>query len=245
MPHPARDARRTPRAVALLAGTLASVMVKVAGADELRPFEASYAWIWHGMTVAVTTLRLEKSGDTWTYTSRSAPRGIGNLLSERPRTMSVLRVTESGVQPLSYEGDDGTGSSRHTVEVRYDWNSARATGVYEQTPVDLKLASGVQDDSSVQVAMMLELLRGRTPDRFLLLDKNTVREYRYRREGEETLKTPLGAVAAVIYSSQRANSPHVNRYWCAPELGYIPLRVEQRRDGDVQWSMEIQSLKRE
>ena len=236
---------RARRACSVFAGIAAAVAMNAAGADELRPFEASYAWIWHGMAVAASTLRLEKTGDTWTYTSKSEPRGIGKLLAERPKTTSVLRLTDAGVQPLSYQGDDGTSSSRRTVKVRYDWSAQRVTGVYEDTAVDLPLTPGVQDDSSVQVAMMVELLRGRTPERFALLDKNSVRQYRYQREGEETLKTPLGDVATVIYSSQRANSPRVNRYWCAPDRGYIPLRVEQKRGDDVQWTMEIQSLRRE
>lgn len=79
---------------AALAGALASVLLAsgVAAADELKPFEASYAWIWNGMTVAVTTLKLAKSGaDTWTYTSRSEPRGIGKLMSQRPRTERAAR----------------------------------------------------------------------------------------------------------------------------------------------------------
>jgi hypothetical protein len=31
-----------------------------ASADELKPFQASYSWIYHGMTVAVSSLDLEK-----------------------------------------------------------------------------------------------------------------------------------------------------------------------------------------
>jgi len=228
----------------VLAAALACTLMDLASADELRPFEASYNWIWHGMSVASTDLKLEKTGDTWTYTSKSEPRGIGRLLSQRPRTVSVLRVTPNGLEPLSYKGDDGTSSDKRSVNVKYDWDQHRVTGVYEQTPVDLPLTPGVQDDSSVQVAMMVELLAGRTPERFSLLDKNSVRDYLYKREGEATLQTPLGAVATVIYSSQRKNSPRVNRYWCAPERGYIPMRVEQKRGDEVEWAMEIQSLKR-
>jgi Protein of unknown function (DUF3108) len=239
----ARRALRAARVVLL--GAAALSVVGVAGADELRPFQATYAWIWHGMTVAVSTLKLEKTGDTWTYTSRSEPRGIGKMVSQRPRTTSVLRVSEAGVQPQSYQGDDGTSSTKRTVNIHYDWAQQRVTGVYEDTQVDLPLKPGVQDDSSVQVAMMVELLRGRTPERFSLIDKNSVREYRYKREGEETLKTPFGDVATVIYSSQRANSPHINRYWCAPERGFVPMRVQQKRGDDVQWTMEIQSFRRE
>ena len=227
-----------------VAAILWPAAANVATADELRPFTASYHWIWRGMTVASTTLQLEQTGDTWTYTSKSEPRGIGKVMPQRPRTVSVLRVTGDGVQPLSYKGDDGTSSSKRTIDLTYDWNAHRVTGVYEQVQVDLPLQPGVQDDSSVQIAMMVELLQGRTPEKFSVIDKNGVREYQYRREGEQTVQTPFGKVATVIYSSQRANSPRINRYWCAPDRGYIPMRVQQKVGDDVQWTMEIQSLKR-
>src|SRR5207244_10282241 len=98
---------------------------------------------------------------------------------------------------------------------------------------------------SAHGAQIAQRLRDQLPERYELLDKNSVREYRYVRGGKETLKTPFGDVPTVIYRSHRANSPHVNRYWCAPGRGYIPIRVEQKRGDDVQWIMEIRSLKRE
>jgi Protein of unknown function (DUF3108) len=220
-------------------------VTNMASADELKPFDASYAWIWHGLNVAVSTLTLEKTGDTWSYRSRSEPRGIGKAFSERPVQKSVLRVTDAGVQPLSYQASDGTSSTRRAIDVKYDWDHGRVTGVYEEDKVDLPLTAGVQDDASVQVAMMVELLRGRTPDRFALLNKNAVRQYRYVREGEATLQTPLGSIATIIYRSERDGSPRVTRFWCAPDRGYIPLKVEQTRGKDVEWTMEIRSLKRE
>ena len=245
--------RRSARLRRVFAGALAGALLAsallatgVTAADELKPFEASYAWIWNGMTVAVTTLTLAKNGaDTWTYTSRSEPRGVGKLMSQRPRTASVLRVTPGGVEPLSYKGDDGTSSTQRSIDLKYDWDKHRVTGVYEQTPVDLPLTAQVQDDSSIQIALMVALLRGQTPDRFDLIDKDAVREYHYARAGQATLPTPLGALAAVIYTSRKANSPRVNSYWCAPDQGYIPLRVQQKRADEVEWTMEILSLKRE
>jgi hypothetical protein len=233
------------RIARVAAAALALFAWQGAAADELRPFEASYAWMWHGMNVAVSTLKLEKSGDTWTYTSKSEPRGIGKVFAERPTQKSILRVTDAGTEPLSYKASDGTNSDKRAVDVKYDWDSKHLTGVYEQTKVDLPLKLGVQDDASVQVAMMVELLRGRTPDHFELLNKDSVREYRYAREGETKLKTPLGEIATIIYRSQKANSPRVTRFWCAPDRGYIPMKVEQKRGDDVEWAMEIQSLKRE
>ena len=249
MPQHAAESPRLKRrapcpTLALIAG-LSIALLHVAAADELKPFESSYAWVWHGVNVAVSTLKLEKTGDTWSYSSKSEPRGIGKVFPERPIQRSVLRVSDAGTQPLSYQASDGTSSTRRAVDVKYDWEQGRLTGVYEDVKVDLPLTPGVQDDASVQVALMVELLRGRTPEHFSLLNKDAVREYRYVREGEATVQTPFGKIATIIYRSEREGSPRVTRFWCAPWRGYVPMRVEQKRGDDIEWTMEIRSLTRE
>jgi hypothetical protein len=240
---------RTPFRRALAAWALACLAVTLNGtafADDLKPFEATYDWMWHGMTVAVSTQQLEhQQGDQWVYKSKSEPRGIGRVFSERPTLESVLQVTESGVRPLNYKADDGTSATQRDANVQFDWEHHRAGGVNEDAKVDMPIAQGIQDDQSVQIALMVELLRGHTPDKFSLLSGSSVREYRYSREGEETLTTPVGTLQTVIYRSEKQNSPRVTRFWCAPSLGYIPLRVQQKRKDDVEWTMQIQKLKRE
>jgi hypothetical protein len=225
--------------------TVALATSGLASADELKPFEASYAWVWHGMNVAVSSLKLEQHQDTWLYSSKSDPRGIGKVFAERPTQQSTLRVTEAGVRPLHYKGEDGTSSTKRDVDLQFDWEHNRVTGIYEDVKVDMPLQPGTQDDLSVQIAVMVELLAGRTPDQFLLIDKNSVREYRYTREGEESLSTPLGKLDTVIFRSQKTGSPRVTRFWCAPSRGYIPLRVEQKKGDEVQWTMQVQSVKRD
>jgi hypothetical protein len=216
-----------------------------ARADDLKPFQASYNWIWHGMTVAFSTLRVEQQDDKWIYRSKSEPRGIGRVFAERPIQESMVRVTATGVQPLSYKADDGTASTKRDIDIQYDWVHGHVTGVYEDVRIDLPLQPGIQDELSVQIALMVELLRGRTPERFLLLDKSSVREYHYVREGADTVSTPFGNIEAIIYRSQKEGSPRVTRFWCAPSRGYIPLRVEQKRQDNIEWSMQIRSLKRD
>jgi len=235
------------RAKKLLAFVLCGVALaanQVASADELKPFEASYGWFWHGMNVAVSTLKLEQQQDNWVYSSKSDARGIGRMFSERPTQQSTLRVTAAGARPLHYKAEDGTSSTKRDVDLQFDWEAKRVTGVYEDAKVDMPLQPGTQDDLSVQIAVMVELLAGRTPDQFLLIDKNSVREYQYTREGEESLSTALGKVDTVIYRSQKKGSPRVTRFWCAPQQGYIPVRVEQKKGDDVQWAMQVQSVKR-
>jgi hypothetical protein len=239
----ARTAGPVPRMLAAAIALHGLTSAAVASAEELKAFEASYAWSWHGATVAVSTLRLERGdGDSWVYSSTSEPRGLGYLYPMRPKLRSTLRITDQGVQPLSFKAE-GAGDS-HDADVSFDWSADRATGVYEGTPVDLPLKPGIQDDLSVQIAMMVELLHGRTPEHLWMIDRNSAREYRYRREGTQTIDTPLGRIDTIVYSSQHPGSPRVTRFWCAPSAGYLPMRVEQKRIDSIEWSMEIRSLKR-
>ena len=217
---------------------------RAAAADELKPYTATYAGIWRGMTVAVSTLKLERTGDTWTFSSRSEARGIGRIASGvfPPLQVSVVRVTDQGVLPQSFKSSGG--SADKSIELDYNWQTHRVSGTYEGTKVDLPLTPQVQDDGSVQLGLIVELLAGRTPPSVQLIDKNSVREYQFSRDGEATISTPTGDVHTVIFKSQKKNSPRITRFWCAPDRGYIPMRVQQKKDDDVQWTLEIQSLKR-
>jgi hypothetical protein len=230
--------------VAVAAAVLLSSTAAAAPA-ELKPYTATYNGIWKGMTVAVSTLKLEQTGDTWTFSSRSEARGIGKLASGvfPPLQVSVVRVTDQGVLPQSFKSTGG--DSGKSIILNYDWQLHRVTGVYEGTEVNLPLTPGVQDDGSVQLALMVELLAGRTPPTLQLIDKNDVREYQFSRDGEATINTPMGAVKTEVFKSQKKFSPRITRFWCAPDRGYVPMRVQQKKDEDVQWTLEIQSLKRE
>jgi hypothetical protein len=242
VPEPRANARRNRMRV--VSACLSVALASFARADELKPYQATYNGIWHGITVAVSNLKLEQTGDTWTYSSKSEGRGLGRFVSDMaPNQTSVVRATPTGIEPQSYQSG-GSDSVNTSIQLKYDWQAHRVSGNYQGTPVDLPLTPEVQDDGSVQLALMVELLAGRTPHTFQLIDKNSVREYKFAREGEATIKTPMGDVATVVYRAQKTYSPRITRFWCAPDRGYIPMKVEQKKGDDVQWTLQIQSLTR-
>lgn len=227
----------------LIAALSAVSPASPASAAALTPFTASYSWSWHGAVIAVSTLKLEqREGDTWIYSSSSEPRGLGNLYPMRPKLRSVLRVTAQGVQPLNYHATDGTSANARGADVTFDWESGRARGIYEDVKVDLALKSGVQDDLSIQIALLYALRQGRAPGDLSMIDRNTIRDYSYQREGTQTIDTKLGRIDTVIYASHHPGSPRITRFWCAPSRGYVPVRVEQKRIDSVEWTLEIQTL---
>ena len=231
--------------MALLA-LLAAVLP--AAADELRPFTAEYSWTLRGMNAGHSTLTLARRDDgRWSYDSRSQAHGLFRLVAPGDITqVSVFRLDNGDVLPEHYRGDDGTAATKRDANLSFDWRTRRVTGVYEDVPVDLPIEAGVQDDLSIQVAMMNALLRGQVPTGFRLVDRNIVKDYQYSAEGRTTLTTPLGVIEAVIYRSRKVGARSSTLFWCAPSLSFLPLKVERHDGADkVEWSLAIRAARRD
>lgn len=223
---------------------------RCATAEELQSFEATYAASGHGLG-GTSVVRLTQTGpQEWLYSSTEEPHGILRLLlPSKIVSESRLRIDANGVVPLSYRADDAAGRSSRGVDIQFDWDKNRITGTDQGQAIDMPLQPGVQNDLSVQVALVYQLLHGVTPTGFLLYDKSGIRNYAYSRDGAEVLDTPMGKIATIVYRSQKDGSPRVTHFWCAPSLGFVPLRAEQRKlssDGgsSQEWLLSADAVKR-
>jgi hypothetical protein len=222
------------------------LIAPLARGAEMTPFEASFNVVWHGMGAGTSQLSLKRSeGARWLYESSNAARGIFRLaVPDEIRQSSELRIADDRVIPIRFTTDDGTSAGKRDIDVRYDWQASRATGMSEGKKVDVALIPGVQDTLSVQIALIHELVSGRTPTRFELLDGNEVKEYEYVAEGHERIDTALGSHDTVKFRSRRPDTDRSTVFWCAPDLGYLPLKVERHKGTKVEWSMSLKTLKR-
>jgi hypothetical protein len=211
-----------------------------------RPFRADFALEWKGMNAARARLELARLGPReYSYVSRNSARGMFRAaFPDEVTQVSRLLVEDGHVRPLSYRGDEGTSDRRKDVSLDFDWQRRRVTGTAETRPVDLELQPGVQDIMSVQVALMVDLLAGRRPGGYVLVDEDRIKEYVYQGEGTARIETVLGPLDTVVWSSRRPNSDRVTRVWYAPSLGYAPVRAERRRGSRLEWSMRLLALQR-
>ena len=223
------------------------LLAPLARADELQPFQASYTMNYSGLgeVMSSSVTLTQTAPGQWDYKSVGKPHGLASLLA--PKEVigeSHLQITAAGVQPLSYRQDDAAGRNSRAINIQYDWANNKITGTDSGQTMDMPLKPGVQDDSSLQVALMHDLLAGKVPTTVSIYDKSGIRDYQFTQTGTETLHTPMGEIATVIYKSQRTGSPRYNLYWCAPSLGFLPLKVEQKRINDDVWTLTAIAVKR-
>lgn len=233
-------------ALSMLGGPIALAQTPPPPQAAPQAFSASYEVLWKGMSAASASLDLRRDGpDRYVYVSRNNARGMFKLAFPGEVNQTSQFTLEAGTpRPLSYRADDGTADTRRDVSLAFDWSAMRVRGRAEDKPVDVALRPGVQDGMSVQIALMADLQRGAVPKGFSLIDKDEIKQYEYAGEGAARIRTALGELDTVIWSSRRPGSDRVTRVWYAPSLGFVPVQAERRRGGKLEWQMRITRMGR-
>lgn len=237
--------------VRVLASLLLSIAMSGGGVAQAnsavpQPFTATYAVSYRGIRAGTITFELtrEPSGN-YVYETRPHPTGLARLFVSRAALeRSVMQIDAQGVRPLEWTLDGGRSGSDDDGTLRFDWMQGTVSGEIEGETIDLRTEPGLQDRSSIQIAVTTMLMRGQEPGTIPLIDDNRVKRYTYSKKERAVLDSKLGKLDAVIYESTRAGSSRVARFWMVPSLEFVPARAEQIRKGRVETVMVLTELER-
>lgn len=234
----------TRRVSLMLAAVLAAAPAVAGATDGLRPFEATFAIDYGGLSVGSgrLTLRRDEAPGSWVFESHSEAKGLARLvIDSEVHQRSLLSVDAGGVRPLRYRLDDGTTGTTKDVSLDFHWEAGRVTGTAERRPVDVATVPGLQDALTLQLAAMHELAAGRRPARVPMIEKTEVKVYDYEFVRSERLHTAAGELDTVVYRSARAGGERYTLQWFAPALGWLSVRSEQHRGRRTLFTLRLRS----
>jgi hypothetical protein len=208
-----------------------------------------YRFSFHGISGGELKLTLTRGVEpgTWLYETRSYPSFLARLVvSPDSRERSWFSATDSGLRPERYLLEDGSSDHAQNSDLHYDYGRGRVTGTARGAELDLPLEPGLQDVMSIRLAPAVDLLAGREPHEYPMLDGREVKHFIYTRAGSEKLKTALGELDTVILTSDRKGADgrgRTWRYWYAPSLGWLTVRAEQREGSEARMVLAVRSFR--
>ncbi|ABI55868.1 DUF3108 domain-containing protein [Alkalilimnicola ehrlichii MLHE-1] len=213
-----------------------------AATGELPPFAAQYRVHMGAFTVGEGWFRFERpEADRYRFEVATRPRGIIRM-AYRDETKEVSEGTINGDQfrPERYHYQR-SGRRNEQETLLFDWAAGKARDKAGDWEVDL--SDGVKDRVVTTMALMQDLARGRTGDRtYRVADDGDIDEYQFRLTGEETVETPVGTYETIRYVRVREGSSRETRVWSAPELHYLPVRVEHVESDGTTFRMTLDRL---
>ena len=226
-PHPSFS-----RAAALTLGLCAMVVIAVANADQ-DPFRLSYRLTSNGSEIAevVQTLDAMEPG-RWRFRSQVIPAGmLTSLVSGRIEEITELEHLKGRVRPLSYRFQRRGLARDRDVSVRFDWDRLRAYNEVNGDRWSMAIPDDALDKHSLVLAVSADLRADRLAAAYPVADGGRLKTYTHQRAGEERLSTPLGWLDTIKLRRIRPGRQRDTLFWHAPELDFVPVRIERRDRG--------------
>jgi len=207
----------------------------------LTPFEASYRVTDGSSRLGRAEFGLERVDAGWRYYSRVKPEGLYALLLGEARDTAVLEVHGDTLRPLRFTHDED--GDEDDIRIEFDWNAGQARVFDQDGERTLALAPGMHDQFSAMLVVMQAFAAGRDRLRLPSIDDGGEAEpLTFERVGTTSLETPLDSFDTVHVRRVRENSKRETESWLAPDAGWIPVRIDQRRKGELVARMELIGL---
>jgi hypothetical protein len=220
---------------ALLFAWTGSDLATAAG-DGVIEYVAEYEVRYKGRRVATAEFSVTANQeDGYVFRSSTRARGIWRLASPDPAIeLSQFSIDGDQIVPSRFEYQDGSRKGEDNYSVSFDSANGQARVTGPNGAADYPFDRGLLDRGSLQVALMQDLGRCTTPGPYRYVDDDGIRSYSYERLEDLETETGIGMLETVRFSQQREGSSRTTILWLAPSLRYLPVRIEQLRDGEVE-----------
>ena len=159
------------------------------------------------------------------------------------REKSWFAEGDGGIQPQQYRSADTLSRDHQVVDLDFNWQSQEVTGLINGEDFQAALDGDVHDRVSLQYGLMYDLLNGGERAEYFLQDAEELKTLLITNVGTKAVKVPFGSFNAVGIQHQRVGSSRVTTLWCAEELGYLPVIIEQHRKGKLRLRAVLRKYK--
>lgn len=213
-----------------------------AAVDLDQPFTIAYKLSRWGLTLGEAQFSLADLGnDCHLYRGVAIPRGLAALLVGRVYGQSRYCVVDGLIQPQRFEYIEA-GDPKDNYALDFDW---RAGTVRLANGESRPLPRRSYDQLSLQLGIRRMIMQrgGNRPELPLALtvvEDDRIRDYRFQVVGRERLETPLGAFDTLRVERTDHSSKKL-RFWLAPGLSYMPVRIELQEDDTAAFLLTLET----
>lgn len=200
-------------------------------ADTIVPHNARYK-IKISIASGVLETNVREDGDEYVVESVLKPTGLARLLTSGTiEEMSRFTVGSRGVRPNVFASKDTLSKVDTFMDFAFDWDAGEVRGTVNDDEYHFDLDGDVHDRVSIQYQLMHNLVVSADSKDYGLMEGDELKKLTITTSEPRRLKVPFGTFEVIGVSTQAANSKRITTLWCAEELGYLPVLIEQHRKG--------------
>jgi hypothetical protein len=208
-------------------------LAATASADAFfKPFIATFSISRGVMPLGELELRFSLTpASEYTYNAHTQPGMLAGWFNgEETIEESHGSLSPVGLQPRDYLYRQAVDETDNT-QVHFDWTEAKAYTTSEGITWAQAIEPDTQDRLSQQLLVRLHLSQGKQRMEYQVADGGKLKLYRFEVIGEEIIKTPFGPMKCLKVARSKGSRPPEYTIWFAPQLDYLPVRIERKHSG--------------
>jgi hypothetical protein len=214
-------------------------------AQAVATYEAVYDISYKGRDIGTSRFSVKPGNapGSYRFLSNSELTGlIARIVVPHPVVEdSSFTVVDGHVRPIAFRHEDGSRSGEANYSIRFDWPTSAEISVAGHSR-EIVLEPGVLDRGSAQVSLARAVASGSPPRELAIIDDDGLETYRVSRLEPAATSTAAGEFQTVRYEQHREGSSRRTVFWLAPELRYLPVRIEQLRNGEVETAFSLSEV---
>lgn len=196
-------------------------------ANELDLFSSTYNLSRENTLIGEMSRSVRKQDNTYIFLSESKTTGLIALFyKDVMKEESRWRMESSQFIPLTYRYHRSRKKKERQVDIDFDWGNGRIVTNVNGDNWSMPIEENIFDKLLYQIAIMQELKAGKPVSEFKVADGGKIKTYYFKNLGEEILDTPMGEFSTVKLERYKSNNAKKLTFWCAKDLGYLPVKVE-------------------
>lgn len=213
----------------------------------LKPFDAEYAVYRNRALIAESRLSLQLAlRNTFRFHLHTEPVGwLSMFYREKADETSVVSEQNGTLRPHDYLKVRRSGKKiKKRTHIVFDWTHNKILVPDEPGTPPRDIPGSAQDKHSMQLAVMHDLALGKRKNlQYTAVDYDRIKTYHFNILGEETVDTPLGIYRAIKVERVRKKSDGKMLIWFAPELDYLPVRMEEHQEDGTLYRSVLKRLR--
>jgi len=223
----------------------------VSPAKELpHEFSANYALEMYGTVLARATYTLEHTEKGLSMTQSTRPAGLVALLrDDKIDVRSDMVVNNGQVLLVNYDYTHSGDEKDRDVRFKINWQtnrkqglSGKAVGIHEGQKVDIDIDQPVWDPLSIQVPIMIDADRNLPPHEHGMFLNGEFKHYVFENHGDVAISLHGKEYVALKIAGRETKRDRAMYAWIVPELHYIPVKIEQWKDGNLKSTVKLESV---
>ncbi len=166
------------------------------------------------------------------------------FLSDVRRYDSTFAFADGQIEPQTFAFKrSGTGRNKG-IRVRFEVDTQKVIEVEAEAPLPVTWHNNLMDEASMLEQLRYDLQHSDAKEFSYQVvdDKGANDAQKFRRLGSEQLQLPYGEVEAVKVERVRESKKRETMYWFAPELNYVLVKMQQRKEGDEVATLLLERL---